>query len=174
MSEREKHPVWGLYDQLRTARLNVKYFGVKLCRVERVSFALDFILMVAAPSSAVAGLWFWNTPTGEIIWRYFGIVAALAAILKPLLSFSKKIISYSDILAGYRILEHELSSIKEQVILSGTYNKKMQDKFLRLLEKEKDLIGKDPDSMIDQRLRKKCTSEVNEELPAQGFFVPSD
>ena len=174
MSERAKHPVWGLYDQLRTARLNVKYYGVKLYRAERVGFALDFILMVTAPSSTVAGLWFWNFPIGEIIWRYFGIIAALAALLKPLLSLSKKIKNYSDILAGYRILEHELSSIKEQVMLSGIYNKKMQEKFLRILEKEKDLIAKDPDSTIDQKLRRKCTVEVNEELPAQVFFVPAD
>jgi hypothetical protein len=69
------HPVWTVYDKLRSARLNVKYYGARLHRIERANLAIEYILLAAAPSSAVAGLWFWNTEVGKTIWQSLGVLA---------------------------------------------------------------------------------------------------
>jgi len=50
------HPVWSLYDEIRTARLNVKYYGRRLEFLERRNFAFELILLASAPTSAIAGL----------------------------------------------------------------------------------------------------------------------
>jgi len=81
---REDHPVWEVYDLYRTARLNVKYYSELLHRTEIKNFLLDLILLCSAPTSAVAGLWFWETEIGHEVWKYFGVIAAFAAVLKPL------------------------------------------------------------------------------------------
>lgn len=46
-----------------------------------MNFVMDIVLLVTAPSSAIAGLWFWKTPLGHTAWQYFGIVSAIVAIL---------------------------------------------------------------------------------------------
>ena len=102
---REKHPVWTVYDRLRTARLNCKYYGRRLQQHERLEFYLQLLLLTTAPSSAVAGLWFWAVPAGQLIWQYTGVAAAMVAVVKPLLGLTKKIKDYEAILSG-RSEEH--------------------------------------------------------------------
>jgi len=92
---REQNRVWGVDDLLRTARLNVKYYSARLAFFQRCNFLLELVLAITAPSSAVAGLWFWKTSTGEFAWTTLGVVAALAAVLKPLLQLDKKV-GYPD------------------------------------------------------------------------------
>src|SRR5215467_5935983 len=96
---REDHPVWTVYDRLRSARLNVKYYGRRLQFCERCTFSLEFLLAATAPSSAVAGLWFWATELGHMVWQYAGIAAALAAVAKPPLNLTRKIKAYESVLA---------------------------------------------------------------------------
>ncbi|MCU7940440.1 MAG: hypothetical protein KZQ64_13665 [gamma proteobacterium symbiont of Bathyaustriella thionipta] len=87
---REDSPVWDVYDLYRSARLNAKYYSALLHQTEKRNFILEFILLLTAPSSAVAGLWFWDSLIGQEIWKYMGIVAAITAVLKPMLSLPKK------------------------------------------------------------------------------------
>jgi hypothetical protein len=88
---REDHPVWTVYDKLRTACLNVKYYSRRLRSLERWNFALEFLLSATAPSSAIAALFFWNTEYGQTAWKYLAIVAAITAVAKPLLNLAKRI-----------------------------------------------------------------------------------
>jgi len=53
---RENHPVWIVYDKLRSACLNVKYYSRRLQTLERWNFTLEFPLSATAPSSAIAAL----------------------------------------------------------------------------------------------------------------------
>ncbi len=53
-----------------------------------------------------------------IAWKYLISAAAIAAILKPMLAYPKKIKAYGSILTGYRGLEHDLHEIK--IMISQT------------------------------------------------------
>ncbi len=81
MESRQNHPVWKVYDQLRTARFNEKILTHRLKCLILGNRILEIILAISAPFSAIAGLWFWNTDTGQIVWRYFGIIAAIAVVI---------------------------------------------------------------------------------------------
>ena len=169
---RESHPVWTVYDKLRTARLNVKYYSRRLTRLEAENFWTELVLLASAPSSAVAGLWFWQTRHGELAWRYIGIVAAVAAVLKPVRSLTKRIKELEGAVSGYRALEYDLREIKSLVEQKGKYDVALQSELKKALQREKILVGKTPEPWEDQKLKRKCELEVRQELPPKSFFVP--
>lgn len=171
---REEHPVWSVYDRLRSARLSVKYYSKKLQQTEKLNFWLEVVLLIAAPSSAVAGLWFWESEYGQIIWKFLAIPAAIVAVLKPQLHLTKKIKDYEGVLSGYRILEYDLMEIKIGIEQKKKYDAPLQADFKRAQQRERTLVGKNPESCEDTRVKKLCQAEVASELPANTFFVPEE
>ncbi len=173
MSESD-HPVWSVYDRLRSARLSVKYYSQRLQQVERLNFWLDLILLITTPSSAVAGLWFWNTETGHIIWQYLALPAAAASVVKPLLHLPKKIKEYESVLSGYRILEFDLLEIKIGIEQKKKYDSALQADFKRAQQRERTLVGKTPESQEHAKTKRICQEQVIRELPTNAFFVPEE
>lgn len=171
---REDHPVWSVYDKLRTARLNVKYYSRRLQTIERWNFSLDLVLLATAPSSAIAGLWFWSTPIGSIVWQYFGVVAAATAVVKPLLTLPKRIKDYESVLSGYRGLEYDLMEVKTIVEQKQKYDKTQQEEFRKAVLREKILVTKNPETRENTKVKEMCEKEVLRELPPDSFFVPED
>ena len=168
----EQNPVWCVYDLLRTARLNVKYYSGKLYKVERNILLMDILLAITAPSSSVAGLWFWEDPIGKKTWQYLGAIAAFVAIIKPLLGLPKKLKEYEELRSGYRALEHDLYEIKEMIVHKGKYDKQLQDDYSKALKRKGVLVTKEPDNREDKKLKSKCVEQVNRELPVDLFYVP--
>lgn len=173
-SARLPHPVWALYDRLRTARLNMKYYGARLRFFERANFTLELILLALAPSSAVAGLWFWQTEYGRLAWQWLGVPSALAAVLKPALGLTKRIKEYESVVSGYRALEYDYAEIRSLVEQKQAYDSALQTDFKRALQREKSLVVKNPESRECARLVRTCADEVNSELPPESFYVPED
>lgn len=171
---REQSQVWGVYDLLRTARLNVKYYSARLAFFQRWSFFLELALAITAPSSAVAGLWFWKTSTGQLVWTSLGVAAAFAAVIKPLLQLEKKVGAYTETLAGYRALEHDLFKIKELVVQRQAYDQGLQSDFQKALDRKGTLVSRDPEVATKKKLKQRLTEEVKKELPAAAFFVPEE
>jgi hypothetical protein len=126
---REDHPVWSVYDKLRSACLNVKYYSRRLQSLERWNFGLEFLIGATAPSSAIAALWFWNTEYGQPAWRYLAVIAAIAAVAKPLLNLTKRIKEYESILSGYRTLEYDLREISTLIEQKKKYDHALQTEF---------------------------------------------
>lgn len=172
--KRETHPVWTVYDKLRSARLNVKYYSRRLKTLERTNFWIELVLLASAPSSAIAGLWFWGSEYGKIIWQYLGIIAALAAVMKPLLALTKRIKEFEGVLTGYRTLEYDLMEIKTLVEQKQKYDNAMQAELKKALQREKVLVGKTPETFENKKVKAICEAEVRNELPANCFFIPEE
>ena len=69
MSERDlNHPVWEVYNLLRTARLNCKYYGGLLHNAERINWWIQLIIAISLPTSAIAGFEIWATGAGSLFW----------------------------------------------------------------------------------------------------------
>lgn len=168
------HPVWSVYDRLRSARLSVKYYACKLRQVERANFWLDFLLLASAPTSAIAGLWFWNLEWGQLIWKCFAIPTAVVAVAKPLLHLPKRMKDYEAVLSGYRILEFDLMEIKIGIEQKQRYDAQLQAEFKRVQQRERTLVGKTPEAQEDPKVRATCQAQVLKELPTDSFFVPEE
>lgn len=168
------HPVSTVYNKLRTARLNVKYYCRRLQQTERLNFSCDLILLATAPTSAIAGLWFWTANYGQLAWQILGGIAAIVAVVKPLLLLTKKIKDFEGVVVGYRALEFDLMEIKSNVEQKRKYDVSMQTEFRKALQREKVLVGKTPESREKVDVKAKCEEEVRKELPDECFFIPED
>lgn len=170
---REKHhPVWDVYDQLRTARLNEKYYGCRLQKFERVNFWSEILVAATASSSALAGLAFWDTQAGNSIWKVLLALAALVTISKPLLNLTKKIRSYEELLAAYRLLTHDLKNLRTDISQAQLYNRAHRARLKSINEKQRLLADKSPERIESRKLKRWCSEEVIRELPSEAFFVP--
>ena len=87
MSTDTKHPVWDVYDEYKTARLNVRYYEKKVSRLRHRNLLIEIVLALSV-SSGVAGLWLWETAVGGIIWKVLTTLAAFLAVIKPLVKLS--------------------------------------------------------------------------------------
>ncbi|UWU72439.1 hypothetical protein [Bradyrhizobium sp. NC92] len=172
--DRDTHPVWTVYDKLRSARLNVKYYSCRLQLAERTNFWIELLLLASAPSSAIAGLWFWGTEYGKYVWQYLGILTAVAAVTKPLLGLTKRIKDYENILSGYRTLEYDLMEIKSSIEQKQKYDQIHQSELKKAIQREKILISKNPETRESKRVKRMCEEEVRQELPPESFFIPAE
>lgn len=166
------NPVWDVYNLLRTARLNVKYYSARIDTVESHHFWMDTIVAVTAPSSAIAGFTFIQTGSGEAIWSLLCVIAAGVAVIKPLLKLPKKLKAYEETLVGYKALDHDLQSISTQIKTARAYTVELQEQTVRALERKSKIASKETENKEDKKLKAKATAEVNNELQVESFFVP--
>jgi hypothetical protein len=173
MEDRTRHPVWAVYNLYRTARLNIKYHSMRLQRLEQLNLGLELAIAVAAPSSAVAGLWFWDTTVGGVLWKLLGAAAAFVAVLKPLLALPRKIKAHSEVLSGYKALEHDLFELTQEVVHRGDYDSELREDYKRAVRRKGELALKDPEAKPRRKAIRRLMEEVKRELPAAQFYVPS-
>lgn len=171
---RENHPVWTVYDKLRTTRLNLKYYSRYLASLERQNFWIEALLATIAPSSAISALWLWQTEIGKKFWLVLGGVTAVLAVIKPLLGLTKRIKDLESVTAGYRLLDYDLGSIKFLIEQRQTFDKALHVEFASVIKRERVLIEKMPSIAEKKALKESCEHEVLTELPVGDFFIPED
>lgn len=167
----EEHPVWDVYDQYRTARLNLKYYQIQLNYLKRWNLAIETILAISA-SSSVAGLWFWEGLYGGYLWKIIGSIAAILAVIKPVLNLSDKINKKEELIIGYKGLHHDLEKISILVNQNQAYSEDLKKQFLDALDRKGVLIQKDNDTKVNRKLRDRLQLEVIDELPIKHFYIP--
>jgi hypothetical protein len=47
INKKENHPVWDVYDEARTARLNVRYYERQLASLRRKNISLEVIIALS-------------------------------------------------------------------------------------------------------------------------------
>lgn len=166
------HPVWEVYNLLRTARLNSKYYSEKLHRVERTNTLMQIIIAASLPSSAIAGFQIWTTGLGNYIWGGVLILASSLAFLQPFLKLSEKIKKYDSILNGYLMLDYDIQELRGKISNNRAYTSSHKKLFEQALKRKKSVGIKEQGIKLDKKLRDKCTLEVKDELPAENFFIP--
>lgn len=167
------HPVWDVYDLYRTARLNVKYYCGRVHWLSKVNLVMEFMIAAFASSSAVAGFALWSSETGKVAWQLLAAVAATLAILKPLLRLTDKIKLLEEIIAGYRVLEHDLRKIEISIKQRRVYDEELRVRFAAALDRMDELASKNDENHVDRKLKRRCQEEVARELPASSFYIPS-
>lgn len=173
MNTNAKHPVWDVYDESRTARLNVRYYERQLNSIRRNNFLIELVIALSV-SSGVAGLWLWETTFGGIIWKALVTLAAFLAVVKPLVRLSDQVQQKSEVLSSWRLLDDGLRQLIILIRQYKTYGDDMRNRLLTLMETKATLIQREPLEAVDEKLRRRCFDQVNRELPADSFFVPEE
>jgi hypothetical protein len=173
MNARSEHPVWQVYDQFRTARLNVRYYSARAVHLRRTIQAFDMFLAICAPTSAIAGFYVWQSEIGAPIWQFLAGLAAVIAVIRPFLHLTERLESVEQALTGYRALDSDLEQLAVLIEQKGDYDKESHKRLQRALKRKEAIIGRltrtEPE---DKKLKKECTEIVNRELPPGSFFVP--
>jgi hypothetical protein len=157
---RRRHPVWEVYDLLRTVYLNDYYWTAKLQRTRNVNRNLEIFLAIAVPSSGVAGLGLWQTQGGSLLWALITGAAALVAVAKPFLGLDKTIQSYEAAIGRFRTLKGQLQQLRSEISHAGAYNEVMQQKFLYIQESAGRALEAEPYEEIDDKKRKQLEERV--------------
>jgi len=169
-----EHPVWAVYGLFRTARLNVKYYSVKLHRIERLNLLFQIVIAASLPSSTMAGYEIWKSGTGSLFWGALLVVASTFAFLQPFLKLSDKIKKYDSIINGYLTLDYDIQELSAKISNSGSYNKTHQKLYESALKRKKMVGVKEKGIKLDKSLRDKCKAEVDSELPSKNFYIPEE
>jgi len=168
------HPVWEVYNLLRTARLNCKYYTGLLNSAEQKNWWIQLVIAASLPTSTVAGYEIWATGAGSFIWAGVLLLASTLAFLQPFLKLSDKIKTYDSILTGYLTLDYDLQELRVKINNSQAYNSSHK-KLFEAAQKRKKKVGiREQGIKLNKPLRDQCTKEVDKELPAKNFYIPEE
>lgn len=166
------HPVWDVYNLMRTARLNIKYLQYYIALNKKQNIAIEIILALSTTSLATI-FWFVSSNGLELLIKIVSSVAASVAVIKPILDLSSKIKLNEELLTAYRVLEHDLEKISIGVRLEQKYSQSLQQKFNDAMDRKIELIKMNNGSEKPSRiLLKKIAQEVDEEYPLDSFYIP--
>jgi hypothetical protein len=175
-AEKKKHPVWDVYDDYRTAVMNVRIQKAHMRRLTRLNYWIEIPLAIAA-SSTVAGLWFWESTLGGHVWKWLGVVTALLAILKPILKIPDKIQQRGEMLSELSAIENELEKVVKQITQRRKFDKPLCQRYNKILNMKGDLKKKYQNAKyihVSRRIKLRCAEEVERLYPGNSFFIPED
>ncbi len=169
----KNHPVWDVYDQMRTTRLNVKYLRNNIRMNNGWNTAMTVILALSTASLASI-FWFLSTESLSVTIKSLSSLSGIVAVLKPILNLTSKIQKDEKLLSAYRILEYDLEQIKIGVSQSGSYTEILKNKFIEAMDRKKGIISSEDNNSEPSRKKiKKLFAEVELELPIDSFFIPA-
>jgi hypothetical protein len=151
----------------------VRYYQSQFSSLRRKNLLMELVLAIST-SSVVAGLWLWETAVGGIIWKAVATLAAFLAVIKPLVKLSDQVQQKSDVLTNWRLLEDGLQQLTLSISQYRKYDDEMRNSFFTLMKTKTTIIQKEPSESIDERLRRRCFEQVNQELPLDSFFIPKE
>jgi hypothetical protein len=167
----QDHPVWDVYDELRTARLNIKCLSCEIARLRRCSTTIEVLLALAGASSIGAVAWLQNS-VGKAIWGGIGFISMILIALKPVFPFAEQRTKKERLLISYRILEHDLDCLRIGIRERGVYDDQAKREFRSALVRKAELVLHGEGS-CPKRIKAKCQAAVLRELPDSDFYIPS-
>lgn len=168
------HPVWEVYDRLRTARLTYYYYAAKVAATRRKNRALEILLAITVPSSAFAGLPAWKGGPGRLLWIVLSSIGGLGAVSKPILGLTESVDLYEKIAGRYRAFEGELQGLCEAISRSKTYDHVLRERYDQISASIRKSAEDEPVEPLDQDLRRRLFEQIKREQPNESFFLPED
>ncbi|MFL6520165.1 MAG: hypothetical protein ACJ8NS_08090 [Chthoniobacterales bacterium] len=164
------HPVWDVYSELRTARLNVKCLQREIRNIRRKSRALEWILALSGTSS-IGGFAFLQHNFGKVLWQVLGGVAVVIGAVKHLLPYAEERVKKERLLSSYSMLDNDLHVIAVRIKERRAYDERAREQFRIAMEHKKFLRAQNEGECAG-RIKRRCENEVLNELPDKDFYIP--
>jgi len=166
-----EHPVWHLYDELCTARMNVYYYRARLGTAMKRNQWRE-VVTAASGSAGVAGLWFLDTPAGAVAWKGLTTVAAFVAVYQTAFKPSDRIRRLETHVSAWAHIDLALSDIRRRIHEAGRYDELFQKEVTAALAQKEAVVSELVEPDVDEKLRRLCFEQVKRELPPDRFFIP--
>jgi hypothetical protein len=163
-----------IYDAYRDAALNRLYYGIKLARYRQLNFWVEIAIAIGATGSGgIAGFAVWGTIPGSYVWLVISGLAAVLALVKPVLQLGGRIENYTKLYAGYTNVFLELKEVVEDIAVAHAISERTRERYVGSRQLLRELAPlADPDRT--QRLITKLQDQVNREIPPENLWVPDD
>jgi len=152
MSDETRVQIW---EDMLNAKMNVRYFKHLIKRYKNLELSMK-ILLALSSSGTVAGWMIWNKIPG--LWQTLSAVAAVIAIINPLLNYPKLISKLANLHGEWVWLtsEHE----KLWVALNEGREINILEKFNSLRSKQVAVRRAESDVPYNSKLVQTCQKEV--------------
>jgi len=168
------HPVWAVYDLLRTARLNVKYYSSVFIRYTQIRLFLEIALAFSASSAVAVALIYPDAPFGRATWLLLSCLAAIIAIVNPILNIGGKARIVEKLLNEYHTINFELIGLTNDIRTKNNYDGECKRRFQEILKRNAKIELGEPILRLNEKLLKRKQNEVLREMPVATFFVPEE
>jgi hypothetical protein len=163
-----------IYDAYRDAALYRLYYGLKLARYRQLNFWVEIAIAISATGSGgIAGLAVWGTIAGSYAWLVISGLAAVLALIKPVLQLGGRIENYTKLYAGYTNIFLELKDTVEDIAVEHGISDKTREGYVGSRQLLRELAPL-ADPSRSQRLMKKLHDHINREIPPESLWVPDD
>lgn len=160
-----------IYELQCTSRMNAIYYSSRLQALQKEAFLLEVTTAVTASGSGVGALALWNQGAGQALWQGLALVAALAAVVKPLRAPGKRIEVFTRQQQGYHANFFALKKLAFAIRQAGSINDDHRKRYDTFYDRHVQLNGEDETSP-DEDLRRQAQEAVRKELPASTFWWP--
>jgi hypothetical protein len=153
-----------IYTNYRLAAMSREYYACRLSRFKQWNLGFEIVLAIGASSSAVAVWYIWKAQVGQLIWALISGLAAVLAILKPILRLPDAIERYSKLHVGYTELAYDYQMVVDEIKAHGGISHEMQEALTSAETRMKKLTMAD-DPKPSERLLRKCQNSVKRVVP---------
>jgi hypothetical protein len=167
----ERERLKSLYDDMRTALLNRKYYGCRLVVVKRRVLRLDVVVAIGS-SSTVAGWAIWKGEIGSWWWGLIAGLAAVVAVVRPILQLGSEVERCSRLFTNFGDVYFDLKRIAEDSRGAGRFGENEVLRYTRSVERMK-ALSTDDDPDPDRALLTRLYVEVDKEHPASTLWMPA-
>lgn len=185
------HPVWEVYNLLRTVRLNELYYSAKLRALKRRHLWLEVATAIAAPAAAaIAGMlgrsdakWLPDAAQAAIApymgwalvaWVALTLVASVLALVRPISRLSESIATVGGCHVEFRSIGANLAELRSEIQHRRAYDAELQSWFRHARRQRMIACEHEPRDPPDTKLARKIQEQVNRELPMGGFYEPPE
>ncbi len=165
----EKERIREIYDEWRTAQLNVYYYGHRRRDVRRYDMGGE--LVVAVLSLGVVGSVLSRT-TMQWIPVMCAVVTAAVPIIRKSMRVSERLDAYDASIRGYRVLAFDLKKLASAIAIDRGLSEVVKQRFSEAMERRRQLVGGEWEEVANEALAKQCQARVNREVPPEDLFVP--
>lgn len=152
----------------RTSLLNVKYYGYKLKWATRFNLFAEITIAVTS-AGGVSGWAIWSTKGGASIWATVVGLAALLAVLKPILPLSRNISTYSKLHAGHTSNFLALKDVAESMAIEKRFTREMSREFDHTRKRHREMAAHD-EPAPSTKLLERFQAEVNSQIPVDSLW----
>jgi hypothetical protein len=172
---REDHPVWQVYDELRSSRLTAYCLRERIARWKFINGFFESVVAVGSATS-VAGLSFLKSGAGADIWTVIGALAILLKVTKPVFGIRTAIERSQKLATQFEDKADDLNALKLRIQTQQGYNQACQREFHLIINRWN---GKIHDKEGDLHaaaaaFKPKCQKRVEAEFPGKIFYVPQE
>jgi hypothetical protein len=161
-----------IYELQCTSRMNAIDYGRRLGVLQQEAFVLELATAITASGSGLAALTLWESPGWSVIWQVLAVLAAIAAVVKPLRAPGKRIEVFTRQQQGYHANFFALKKLGFLIRQAGAVTEDHRKRYDTVYDRHVQLNTED-ESTPDEKLRAEAQAAVKQEFPPGAFWWPS-